>query len=287
MTLAVRPRTMQASPRANAAIMQRLSILLFGLLAYAVFLPTFLYLVAFVGDLPSTALARWLPWLPAVVPHTIDAGRATGPVATALLVDASLILAFGLQHSVMARLGFKRWLSRHLPAAAERSVYVLLASAMLLLLFWQWRPLPGIAWSLAGEGWRALAWIAFGTGFGVVLLSTFLIDHFDLFGLRQAWTCFRGGVPRATRFVTPLFYRLVRHPLYLGFLLAFWSTPHMTHGHLLFAALMSAYVLLAIRLEERDLLHQLGDQYARYREQVPMLVPGLGRRGAGGRVVQG
>lgn len=266
--------------------MQRLSILLFGVLAYAVFLPTFLYLVAFVGDLPSTALGRWLPWLPAWVPHTIDAGRATGPVALALLVDVGLILAFGLQHSVMARLGFKRWLGRHLPLAAERSVYVLLASAMLLLLFWQWRPLPGLAWSFDASALRALAWSLFAAGFGVVLLSTFLIDHFELFGLRQAWTRFRGGTPRSARFVTPLFYRLVRHPLYLGFLLAFWSTPRMSHGHLLFAALMSAYVLLAIRLEERDLVRQLGERYVRYRQQVPMLVPGRMRKRAGGGPVQ-
>lgn len=267
--------------------MHRLLILVFGVVAYAVFLPTFLYLVAFVGNLPGTALSQWLPWLPTLVPHTVDAGRTTGPVALAVLVDAGLILAFGLQHSLMARLGFKRWLARRLPPAAERSVYVLLASAMLLLLFWQWRPLPGVVWSVEATGLQALAWIVFTAGFGVVLLSTFLIDHFELFGLRQSWSQFRGKPARPAHFVTPLFYRAVRHPLYLGFLLAFWSTPSMTQGHLLFAAMMSAYVLVAIRFEERDLLRQLGKRYARYREQVPALVPRLGTRRAASRATDG
>ena len=267
--------------------MQRLLILAFGVFAYAVFLPTFLYLIAFVGNLPATALSQWLPWLPTLVPHTVDAGRATGPVALAVLIDAGLILAFGLQHSLMARLGFKRWLTRQLPPAAERSVYVLLASAMLLLLFWQWRPLPEVVWSVDATGLQALAWIVFAAGFGVVLLSTFLIDHFDLFGLRQSWNQFRGNPARPVQFVTPLFYRAVRHPLYLGFLLAFWSAPVMTQGHLLFAATMSAYVLVAIRFEERDLLRQLGERYARYREQVPALLPRLGARKTAGSAADG
>lgn len=260
--------------------MKRMLILIFSIATYVVFLATFLYLIAFVGNLQQTGLVRWLAWLPEWVPHSIDVGRAVGTPLAAAAVDLSLIVLFGLQHSVMARIGFKAWLGRHLPTAAERSVYVLLASLMLLLLFWQWRPLPMQVWTLHSDLGVVLAWSIFALGFGIVLLSTFLIDHFDLFGLKQGWRSFTRGEPQAPRFVTPFFYRLVRHPLYLGFILAFWSGPTMTVGHLLFAATMTAYILFAIRLEERDLIHHLGERYATYRKRVPMLVPGWRRRRA-------
>jgi methanethiol S-methyltransferase len=267
--------------------MQRLFILLFGLAAYAVFFATFLYLVAFVGNLQHTALVQWLPWLPEVVPHSIDHGRPTGPVALAVAINLGLILLFGMQHSIMARMGFKAWLKQRLPAAAERSVYVLLASLVLIFLFWQWRPLPDVIWAAQSGLGQALGWGIFAAGFGLVLLTTFLIDHFDLFGLKQVWRQFVGAPPARPRFVTPLFYRIVRHPLYAGFILAFWGGPVMSVGHLLFAAAMTGYILVAIRFEERDLVTHLGTSYADYRERVPMLVPGLkrvrGERPAPGR----
>jgi protein-S-isoprenylcysteine O-methyltransferase Ste14 len=259
--------------------MQRAIVLVYAIVAYSVFLPTFLYLVAFVGNLQATGLVQWLPWLPDVVPRSIDAGRAPGSPGASVAIDLGLVLVFGLQHSLMARLGFKAWLARHLPASAERSTYVLLASLALILLFWQWRPIAGTVWALESGLAQALAWAGFASGFGLVLLSTFLIDHFDLFGLKQAWRGFTRRPPPPPRFSTPLLYRIVRHPLYLGFLVAFWATPTMSPGHLLFAAAMSAYILVAIRFEERDLVRDLGERYARYREQVPMLLPGAPRRG--------
>lgn len=257
--------------------MQRILILLFGVIAYLVFLPTFLYLIAFVGNLQATALADPIPALAWLVPHSIDFGRETGPVAPAVVVNLVLIALFGLQHSVMARSGFKAWLTRVLPKPAERSVYVLIASLVLILMFWQWRPMPAVIWSVESGIGQGVLWALFAAGFGLVLLSTFLIDHFDLFGLRQVWAQFRGREPGSPRFFTPLFYRIVRHPLYLGFLIAFWATPHMTAGHLLFAAGMTAYILVGVRFEERDLVAHLGDDYRRYREQVPKLVPVPGR----------
>lgn len=258
--------------------MQRIAILLFGLLAYAVFFGTFLYLVAFVGNLQHTALEQWLPWLPELVPHSIDAGRATSSTALAALVNLGLIALFGLQHSVMARIGFKDWLKRRLPASAERSVYVLMASLMLILLFWQWRPMPGVIWAVDSSVGQVIVWTVFAGGFATVLVATFLIDHFDLFGLKQVWMQFVRRQPESPRFVTPLFYRLVRHPLYLGFILAFWGRPVMTVGGLLFAAGMTSYILVAIRFEERDLVRFLGSGYEEYRQRVPMLVPGFNRR---------
>ena len=254
--------------------MTRLSILFFGVVVYAVFFGTFLYLIAFVGNLQATALAQWLPALPTLVPHSIDIGRESGPLGVAVAIDLALIALFGLQHSVMARLGFKAWLKLKLPASAERSVYVLLASLMLILMFWQWRPIPGVLWSAASMAGMAVGWTLFALGFAIVLLSTFLIDHFDLFGLKQVWRQFVGRSAEPSHFVTPLFYRLIRHPLYAGFILAFWGTPTMTAGKLLFAVAMTAYILIAIQLEEKDLVHQLGERYEQYRQEVPMLVPG-------------
>jgi protein-S-isoprenylcysteine O-methyltransferase Ste14 len=251
-----------------------------------VFLLTFLYLIAFVGNLQSTGLAQALPVLTELVPRSIDAGGADGPVALAIAIDLGLILLFGLQHSVMARLGFKAWLKGRLPQSAERSVYVILASLMLMLLFWQWRPIAQSVWSADTVAGQTFAWAMFAGGFGLVLLSTFLIDHFDLFGLKQVWRQFVGRAPEPPRFKTPLLYRLIRHPLYLGFILAFWSAPVMSAGHLLFASAMTAYILVAIQLEEKDLVHHLGERYVDYRRQVPMLIPRplrwFGRRGARG-----
>ncbi len=253
--------------------MKRLPLLAFGLAVYAVFFATFLYLIAFVGNLQQV-LAPVVPLLTALVPRSIDAGGPGAPPFMAAIVDVGLILAFGLQHSVMARTGFKRWLKGVLPPAAERSVYVLLASLMLMLLFWQWRPITGSLWAASSDAGQALGWAIFALGFGLVLLSTFLIDHFDLFGIKQVLRNYLGREATASRFVTPLLYRVVRHPLYLGFILAFWGGPGMSRGHLLFAFAMSAYILIGIRLEERDLVVQLGETYADYRRRVPMLLPG-------------
>ena len=253
--------------------MKRTSILLFGIAVYAIFFATFLYLIAFVGNL-QVALDPWLPTLPSLVPRSIDTGGMQGGLTVATTVDVLLILAFGLQHSIMARTGFKTWLKRHLPESAERSVYVLLASLMLMLLFWQWQPITGTVWAAGSTIGRAVGWTVFASGFGLVLASTFLIDHFDLFGLKQVVRQFFARPAAKAQFVTPLLYKLVRHPLYLGFLLAFWGGPDMSLGHLLFAATMSAYILVAIRFEERDLVRQLGERYVAYRKRVPMLIPG-------------
>jgi protein-S-isoprenylcysteine O-methyltransferase Ste14 len=253
-------------------VMKRSAILLFGIAVYAVFFATFLYLIAFVGNL-QVALAPMLPVLGSLVPHSIDAGGASASPAIAVLIDVALILAFGLQHSIMARTGFKSWLKQHLPESAERSVYVLLASLMLMLLYWQWRPIAGSAWAFGSFAGQAFGWLVFGLGFGMVLLSTFLIDHFDLFGLKQVIRQFFSKPAASHQFVTPLLYKLVRHPLYLGFILAFWGGPVMSAGHLLFAAAMTSYILVAIQFEERDLVRQLGDRYVVYRRQVPMLIP--------------
>lgn len=258
--------------------MKRISILFFGLVSYGVFFATFLYLIAFLGNLQHTALVQWLPWLPDLVPYSIDAGREAGPVALALAINLGLIALFGIQHSVMARIGFKDWLKRLLPAPAERSVYVLLSSLILIVLYWQWRPMPELIWAAESTVGQAFSWTVFAGGFGLVLISTFLIDHFDLFGLKQVWLQFVGKPPESPRFVTPLLYRLVRHPLYLGWLLAFWGGPAMTTGHLVFAAATTVYILIAIRFEEKDLTHFLGAEYAAYRKRVPMLIPWPRRR---------
>lgn len=258
--------------------MKRLTILLFGWFAYAIFFVTFLYLIAFVGNLQQTGLVQWLPWLPDVVPHSIDAGRESGSVAAALVINLGLIALFGGHHSIAARMGFKSWLKRHLPASAERSVYVLISSLLLIFLFWQWRPVPEVVWAAESMPGMVFGWSVFAAGFGLVLLSTFLIDHFDLFGLKQVWRQFVGKPSQAPRFVTPLFYRVVRHPLYVGWLLAFWGGPVMTVGGLVFAAATTSYILIAIQFEEKDLVHHLGEDYAEYRRQVPMLIPRPGRR---------
>jgi len=239
--------------------MSGLLAVLYGVFAYAVFLPTFLYAVGFIGNL--------------VVPKTIDSG-VTVPLPETLAVNLALLGAFALQHSVMARPGFKRWWTRIVPKAVERSTYVLLASLVLALLMWQWRPIPSpVIWHVSDPFALALLNVLFWVGWAVLLLSTFLINHFELFGLRQVFArLLRREIP-APSFHTPLFYKYVRHPLYVGFMISFWSTPHMTAGHLLFSAGATAYILVGIWFEERDLLAEFGDRYRVYRGQVGMLFP--------------
>jgi methanethiol S-methyltransferase len=242
--------------------MMRSIAFLYGILVYGVFFLTFLYLIGFVGNL--------------LVPKSIDTGSVTA-TGTALLINILLIALFGVQHSVMARPAFKQWWTRIVPAPIERSTYVLLASAVLILLFWQWRPMGQPIWNLQAAWAQYAMWAIFAAGFGLVLLSTFVIDHFDLFGLRQVTLNLRQKPYAHGPFTVRFFYRFVRHPLYAGFLMAFWATPAMTVGHLLFAAGMTGYILIAIRYEERDLVTFHGDAYSSYRSRVPMLVPRFGR----------
>lgn len=241
--------------------MKRSLILLYGIACYAIFLATFLYAVGFVGNFG--------------VPKAMDSPCDTS-LAAALAINLALLALFALQHSVMARPAFKRAWTRLIPESAERSTYTLLSSLALILLFWQWRPLGGVVWEVANPLARGLLYAAFAFGWGLVLVATFLINHFDLFGLRQVWLQFRGRPYRPLPFKTPGPYRLVRHPLYVGWFFAFWATPTMTVTHLLFALMTTAYIVIAIRWEERDLVAALPD-YAQYRREVPMLVPRMGR----------
>jgi protein-S-isoprenylcysteine O-methyltransferase Ste14 len=235
----------------------------YGVICYLVFLVVILYSIGFVGDL--------------VVSRTVDHGVAAPP-AQALLVNIMLLGLFAVQHSVMARPVFKRQWTRFVPAAIERSTYVLLSSLVLALLFWQWRTMPIVIWDVSWRPGRLLLWILFGLGWITALTSTFLINHLDLFGLRQVYLAWREAPYTNLRFTTPMLYRAVRHPLMLGFLVAFWAIPTMTAGHLLFAAATTAYIVAGTRFEERDLIADLGEQYRDYRDRVPMLVPGLRRR---------
>ena len=246
--------------------MQRSLNMLFALVAYAIFFVTFLYLIAFVGNIP-------------LVPRTVDNGPSAAPM-TALVFNIGLIALFGVQHSVMARQGFKRWWTRVVPWSTERSVYVLMASAVLLVLMSFWRPIEGTVWSVTNPLGETILWALFALGWGIVLLSTFLLNHFELFGLQQAWLHLRGRQAEPPVLRQPLFYKWVAHPLYSGFFLAFWSTPHMSYGHLLLSLGMSTYMLIAIRYEERDLNSFYGEDYARYRKGVGMLLPRFGKRPA-------
>jgi protein-S-isoprenylcysteine O-methyltransferase Ste14 len=240
--------------------MHRIGVFLYGVFAYACFFATFLYAIGFIGGFG--------------VPHTIDSA-ADGSLGVAVAVDLLLLAVFALQHSVMARPAFKRWWTRIVPEPAERSTYVLASSLALLLLFWQWRPIGGPVWRVQQPLGQAALYGLFVAGWVIVFVTTFLINHFDLFGLRQVWLHLRGQPYRPLGFVTPGFYRYVRHPLYVGWLLTFWATPTMTATHLLFAVSTTAYILIAIRFEEGDLVTVHGARYAAYRRSVPMLVPQL------------
>jgi protein-S-isoprenylcysteine O-methyltransferase Ste14 len=242
--------------------MQRFMVFIYGVIAYAIFFGTFLYAIGFVGNL--------------YVPKAIDSAPQV-PFLEALLVNLGLLGIFAVQHSVMARPFFKRWVTRFIPQAAERSTYVLTASAALIALFAFWQPMGGVIWSVENPHAQILLHVAFLFGWLLVLVSTFLINHFDLFGLRQVWLNLHRKPYTELRFGTPLVYRLVRHPLYLGFLLGFWATPVMTVAHLVFALATTAYILIAIQLEERDLM-DVHPEYAEYRRRVPMIIPFLGRR---------
>lgn len=230
----------------------------YGLVAYAVFLGTFLYAIGFVAGL--------------VVPKTVDTGEAW-PLAHAVAIDILLLSLFAVQHSAMARRPFKRWLTQFVAPAIERSTYVLLASLALILLFWQWKPIPATVWR-ATDPTAAMALMGLSmAGWLIVLLSTFMISHFELFGLRQAASELISRPVEDPSFKAPFLYRLVRHPIYLGFIIAFWATPVMTFGHLLFAAVTTAYIFVGITLEERDLTALFGDDYQDYRRRVAMLIP--------------
>ena len=243
--------------------MAGLVAVLYGVVAYGFTLVALLYLIGFVGNL--------------VVPKSIDSGAA-GPLLQSVIVDATLIALFAIQHSVMARQGFKRWWTRIVPASVERSTYVLFTSFALLLLYWQWQPIPALVWTVhnptAGTVLDGVFWL----GWVVLVTSTFLISHFELFGLSQVFSRLFGKRLSDAKFRAPLFYRRVRHPIYLGVLLAVWATPVMTFGHLLFAGVITGHILIGIQLEERDLIQQFGDRYRRYRQRASMLIPLPGRK---------
>ncbi len=240
--------------------MKRIGAFVYGLLCYVVFLGTFLYAIGFVGNL--------------LVPKSIDAAPQV-PFWNALITNLGLLALFAIQHSLMARPEFKRLWTRIVPEPVERSTYVLFSSLALIALFAFWEPMGGIVWRVTDPVGQAILYGLFGFGWLLVLVTTFLINHFDLFGLRQVWLYLRGRAYAPLRFVTPGPYKIVRHPLYVGWLFAFWATPTMTAAHLVFAIATTVYILLAIRLEERDLIEAHGEEYARYRRRVPMLLPRL------------
>jgi len=239
--------------------MGRALVLAYGVVAYALFFATFLYSVGFVGNI--------------VVPKSIDSGTATLSFWPALAVNAALLGLFAVQHSIMARPAFKRWWTRFVPVAMERSTFVLLTNVVLIALFYAWQPMPATVWSLDSAAGRGVALGLCAIGWLVVLLSTFMINHFDLFGLRQSYLYFRGKEWVSLPFRTTALYGYVRHPIMTGFVVAFWATPDMSVGHLVFAVATTGYMLLGIMLEERDLIAHYGELYAVYRRRVPMLIP--------------
>lgn len=242
--------------------MSRVIAFAYGIFSYLIFLGTFLYAIGFVGGF--------------VVPKSVDSGAATS-FWSAVTIDVGLLAVFGLQHSVMARPAFKKWWTRIVPKPVERSTYVLFASLALILLFRLWQPLPGTVWTVEGDVGRTLLWGLFGLGWALVLGATFMISHAHLFGLAQVAEHLRGQDVSPPQFQTPGLYRHVRHPIMLGFLIAFWATPTMSTGHLLFAVVTTGYILVALQFEERDLANAFGERYERYRERVPRFIPRFSR----------
>ena len=246
--------------------MMRVFYLLFAAAAYFLFLAAFTYFALFVGNVPG-------------LPITVDQGGPSVNAGLAAIVDASLIVLFGLQHSIMARPSFKAWWTQIVPPTIERSVYVLIATLLLILLIFVWHPLPGVVWSVPSSPVQVIMWVVFATGWLMAVFSTFLINHFELMGLQQVWQNFRGSAPSAPKFRQPLLYRWSRHPLYLGMVIGLWCTPLMTVGHLLLAAGMTIYILIGIRYEERDLVSIFGTEYTIYQKKIAMLIPWPKRSG--------
>lgn len=243
--------------------MGRILAFIYGVISYGLFLGAFSYAIAFVGDF--------------LVPKTINSGEL-GAFWPSLLINAGLLSLFAVQHSGMARPGFKKWWTKIIPEPIERSTYVLLTNSVLFLLFWQWQPLPGTIWSVESQIGQWVLWGLFGLGWALVVYTTFLISHAHLFGLTQVRDFVKGRELWEPSFQTPNLYRHMRHPMMLGFFLAFWSTPHMTVGHLLFSIATTGYILIALQLEESDLLEEFPKKYGEYREQVPMFIPRPGRK---------
>lgn len=252
-------------PYSQEAVMGRFIAFLYGVVAYVVFLISFLYAIAFVGDFV----------IPGLVEKTIDRPDMGAPFGAALLINAVLLGVFAVQHSVMARQGFKRAWTRIIPKSVERSTYVLISSLLLLLLYWKWEPMTGTVWTVESGAGMLVLNLLYALGWVMVLLSSFLINHFDLFGLRQVMLNLQQRQYTGIGFKSPMLYKLVRHPLLLGFIIAFWATPHMSLGHLIFAVATTAYMVVAIQFEERDLMTFHGEAYREYRRRVPMLIPFL------------
>ena len=243
----------------------RLLVFLYGLISYVLFLGVFLYTIVFVGGISHVAGFD--------IPRTINDGEVVG-LTTAILINAILLSAFAIQHTIMARQGFKTWLSKIIPVAAERSTFVLVTNILLVVMFWQWRAMPDVVWSTSGI-LASVLWGLFGVGWAIVLLSTFMIDHFDLFGMRQVTLHLQGQEYTRPHYVERLLYHYVRHPIMLGFIIAFWAAPEMSQGRLLFAVMTTGYVLVGLRIEERDMVSMHGDSYRDYQRRVPMIVPFL------------
>lgn len=238
--------------------MKKVLIFLYGIICYVMFLGTFLYAVFFIADL--------------IVPKTIDSGTA-GAFGQSLLIDAILLSIFAIQHTGMARPAFKKWWTRVIPKHMERSTYVLLANLSLILLFWKWRPMPDVIWSVGSQWGQAVIWALFVAGWFILLTGTFMINHFHLFGLKQVYEGLQNKQLSSPKFMSPGYYKYIRHPLMLGFIIGFWATPEMTLGHLIFSIAATGYILVALKFEEHDLITYHGDTYIEYKKRVPMLIP--------------